>query len=391
MRRVRGVVLVLVGAVALVAAACSPPPGDGGGGGTTTTTAPPAGPPIAVAGASPTVGDAPLTVHFSSSGSSPGTGTGLTYSWDFGDGSPAGSGASTSHVYEEPGIYTAKLTMTSSEGSSTSPGITITVNVDPNPKFHVRPGGSTGPDCGPLANPCATISEAQANALANGVKIVRVAGGSYHDPITLASGMEISGGWKQDFSDFGSTEVTTIYGTGTTPPVTINGAVDAKISGVSAQGVARTSGDAVGIVVMGGSRGIEIGDNEAPLTVVGGGSGPNATGVLVTGGSFVDIVNAKINSGTTVGAGSSAYGVRVLGLSVVNVILSEVTAQPGNAGTSGPSTPPAQAASGCGGGKGAKRERPEQPRQRRWRRRVHHPRRWRGWPRRLLLGLGFQR
>ena len=108
-----------------------------------------------------------------------------------------------------------------------------------------------------------------------------------------------------------------------------------------------------GVVVMGGSSGIAIGGNEAPLTIVGGGTGPNATGVLVTGGSFVNIVNAKVNSGTTVGAGSSAYGVRVLGLSVVNVTLSEVTAQPGNAGTSGPSTAPAQATSGCGGGKGA--------------------------------------
>ena len=213
MRKIRWIALVLMASTALVATACTTPPG--GGGGTTTTV--PSGPPSAVASASPTVGDAPYTVVFDSAGSSPGTGTGLTYSWDFGDGSPAGSGATTSHTYVTVGVYTAKLTMTNSEGSSVSPGITITVNQDPNPKFYATTTGSTGPACGPLANPCSTISEAQTNALANGVGIVRVAGGSFNDPITLASDMEISGGWKQDFSDFGSSEVTTVFGTGTTP------------------------------------------------------------------------------------------------------------------------------------------------------------------------------
>jgi hypothetical protein len=75
MRKIRWISLVLVASTALVAAACTTPPG--GGGGTTTTVDP--GPPIAVASASPTVGDAPYAVYFDSAGS-PRHGAGLTYS-----------------------------------------------------------------------------------------------------------------------------------------------------------------------------------------------------------------------------------------------------------------------------------------------------------------------
>ena len=102
-----------------LAVACTPPATGGGGGGTTTTTTTvPSGAPVAVAGASPTIGDAPLTVQFDSSGSTFGTGTDLVISWDFGDGSPTDSSVNPSHVYTTPGSYTAKLTLTSSSGTS---------------------------------------------------------------------------------------------------------------------------------------------------------------------------------------------------------------------------------------------------------------------------------
>ncbi|MCO5322057.1 MAG: PKD domain-containing protein, partial [Microthrixaceae bacterium] len=288
--KVRRAFLPVLGFMALVALACTPAPG--GGGTTTTTTV--SGAPVAVASASPTVGDAPLAVAFDSSGSSVGTGSGLTYTWDFGDGSPTASGPTASHVYGTVGSYTATLTMTSTEGSSTSPGIAITVNQDPNPKFYVKPTGSTGAGCGPITDPCSSIAEAQSNAVANGIHTIRVAGGSY-GRIDLASDMDITGGWLQDFSDFGPSEVTSIFGTGTQPAVSINGVSNSSISGVSAQGVARTSGDATGILVTGGSTGIKIGDIDSPQTLIAGGTGPNATGVLVTGGSSVTVENAKIN------------------------------------------------------------------------------------------------
>ncbi|MGB6058327.1 MAG: PKD domain-containing protein, partial [Microthrixaceae bacterium] len=326
---VRRMIWPLVGAMALVALACVPPPDEGGG---TTTTTLPSGAPSAIASASPSIGDAPLVVQFDSAGSSVGTGTGLTYSWDFGDGGATGSGATTSHVYETVGIFTAQLTMTNSEGSSASAPITITVNQDPSPKFYVKTTGTTGADCGPLAKPCSTISEAQANAVANDIHTVRVAGGIF-GPLTLVSNMSIDGGWNQNFTDYGVSEVTTINGTGTSPAVTINGVSNSSLARVSALGLNRTSGDAVGVQISGGSNSITI--DEA---IVSGGVGPNATGILVTGASNVDINGTTVNSGVTVGAGSSAYGVRVLGQSTANVTFSNVTAGPGIAGTSAPTS-----------------------------------------------------
>jgi hypothetical protein len=358
MRKVQRISFACAVAAVVLAGACAAPP-VGGGGATTSTV--PSGLPVAVASAAPTIGDAPYTVNFDSAGSSPGSGTGLTYSWDFGDGSPVGTAPVASHVYDTVGVFQARLTMTTSLGSSMSPPITITVNLDPNPKYYVAVTGSTGAGCGPLVNPCSTISEAQTNAVANGIHAIRVAGGSYSDPIVLASNMSITGGWKQDFSDYGADQITTVYGTGTAAAVTINGVVNSSISGVSAQGVTRTSGDATGIVVSGGSSGIGIGSNDAPTTLVGGGVGPNATGILVSGGSLVSVENAHVNSGTPVGAGKSAYGIRSLGLSVVNVTLSEVTAQPGVAGTSAPGGAPAQAQSGCTGANGSNASGPSSP------------------------------
>lgn len=339
------IVLAIFGSLVLMSTACVPEEGGGGSSGTPTTTAP-SGAPTAIASAAPTIGDAPLKVDFDSWGSLPGTGSDLSYSWDFGDGSEPATGDTASHVYMDPGTYTARLTMTNSKGSSTSAPITITANVDANPKYYVRTSGSTGSGCGPLLDPCSTIDQALANAEANDIHVIRVAGGTF-GPLDLPSGMEISGGWENDFSDSGVGATTTIRGNGTTPAVTIDGADGVTLERISAQGVQRTSGDAVGVVVSGGSNSVTITDS-----VIAGGVGPNATGLLVSGQSNVSVVRTNVNSGTPTGAGSSAYGIRVLGLSNVNVTLSQVTAQPGVNGVDAPSGTPAQAASGGAGGNG---------------------------------------
>lgn len=91
----------------------------------------PNSPPVAAASASPASGVAPLTVNFDSSGSYDPDGTIASYLWNFGDGTPASTTASTSHVYSNSGTFTAVLTVTDNRGATASKQLTITVSPDP--------------------------------------------------------------------------------------------------------------------------------------------------------------------------------------------------------------------------------------------------------------------
>src|SRR5437867_3203575 len=82
--------------------------------------------PVATASASPTSGIAPLTVTFSSAGSSDPDGTIQTYYWDFNDGTNS-SLANPSHTYNIAGTYTATLVVTDNQGLSSSKTVAITV------------------------------------------------------------------------------------------------------------------------------------------------------------------------------------------------------------------------------------------------------------------------
>jgi PKD repeat protein len=366
MYRVRRSVIVGLSALALLGAACATPPGQPGTTTTTTTTVVQGPAPEAQLSASTTIGDAPLTVTFSSLGSWQGTGSDVRYLWDFGDGTVVSRLPSDTivHTYVNPGSFNASLTITSTTGGSESPRIRILVRTDPNPAYYVRIGGSSGTGCGPRLNPCASIATAQANAVANGVRLVRIAGGTYSTPIRLLSGIEMSGGWDREFNGQGTTpgQVTIINGTSTEPPVTIDGVAGSRISGIRAQGAVRSAGDAVGIVVTNSSRDVTIGQRGTIRTFVSGGTGPNATGVLISGASQVTVEDTEVSSGDTVGVGSSAYGIRALGGSIVNVDLSTVIAGPGEPGLDRSSLlPPAVTASGCGGATGGNATGPSSP------------------------------
>ncbi len=89
-------------------------------------------PPVAVAVADPTSGDAPLLVNFDGTGSWDPDGDPLTYHWDFGD-NEQGSGATVSHVYENADIYTATLTVYDGNGGFDTDEVVITVSGPPPP------------------------------------------------------------------------------------------------------------------------------------------------------------------------------------------------------------------------------------------------------------------
>ncbi|MGI8549495.1 MAG: PQQ-dependent sugar dehydrogenase, partial [Dehalococcoidia bacterium] len=84
-------------------------------------------PPTAEAAATPTSGLAPLTVQFASAGTTDPDGDLLSYSWDFGDGTPKATTANPSHSYTSNGAYTATLTVDDGHSLTSSATVTITV------------------------------------------------------------------------------------------------------------------------------------------------------------------------------------------------------------------------------------------------------------------------
>lgn len=70
-----------------------------------------------------------------------------SYSWDFGDGSPASTASSTSHSYTYGGTYTVTLTVTDEGGNVSGAQHQITVTGPPAPTAPGTPGsGGTGND-----------------------------------------------------------------------------------------------------------------------------------------------------------------------------------------------------------------------------------------------------
>ena len=96
--------------------------------------------------ATPTSGEAPLTVVFDASGSSDPDGTIVSYTWSFGDGEN-GAGVSGYHVYNSPGTYTTILTVVDDAGAAATTSQVITVTA---PENQAPSAGFTAtPDSGP--------------------------------------------------------------------------------------------------------------------------------------------------------------------------------------------------------------------------------------------------
>ncbi|MBE7188961.1 PKD domain-containing protein, partial [Jatrophihabitans endophyticus] len=85
-------------------------------------------PPVAAFTSNPTN----LKVAFDGTGSTAPSGTIQSYSWDFGDQTAAGSGATPSHTYASPGTYTVSLTVTDSNNKTNSVSHQVTVTAPAN-------------------------------------------------------------------------------------------------------------------------------------------------------------------------------------------------------------------------------------------------------------------
>ncbi|GAA3208060.1 carbohydrate-binding protein [Actinocorallia longicatena] len=82
--------------------------------------------PTAAASGVPGSGQAPLTVAFSSAGSTDPDGDALTYAWTFGDGGTS-TAANPSHTYTANGTYTATLTVRDPSGATGTAGVMVGV------------------------------------------------------------------------------------------------------------------------------------------------------------------------------------------------------------------------------------------------------------------------
>src|SRR5207253_578673 len=86
--------------------------------------------PTVSAAASPSAGDAPVTVNLSASPS--GGTTPYSYSWNFGDGTALGTAQNPTHIYSNAATYTAVVTVTDANGAKVSagaPAVTATPTV----------------------------------------------------------------------------------------------------------------------------------------------------------------------------------------------------------------------------------------------------------------------
>ncbi|MCH7701692.1 MAG: PKD domain-containing protein [Planctomycetes bacterium] len=83
--------------------------------------------PVASFTATPTSGQAPLTVDFDASASSDSDGVIVAYAWDPGDGSGPFGGVTLGYTYETGGTFTATLTVDDNDGNSGSMSIDIEV------------------------------------------------------------------------------------------------------------------------------------------------------------------------------------------------------------------------------------------------------------------------
>jgi PKD repeat protein len=106
--------------------------------------------PIAVASADRYYGPTPLSVQLRSNDSSDPEGKPITYSWNFGDGSPANTQANPVHIFSAPvGVptkFTVTLTVTDSDGLSAQKSIVISGNnTPPNVRIKSPLNGSLFP------------------------------------------------------------------------------------------------------------------------------------------------------------------------------------------------------------------------------------------------------
>ncbi|MEI2686604.1 MAG: PKD domain-containing protein [Cypionkella sp.] len=285
---------------------------------------------------------------------------------DWGDGStpqqvcpPVGKTCSVAlnHTYTTVGLKTIKISVTDSLGQVGTTSVTVTVSSE---IYYVSTLGTDNSTCGPLAAPCRQVQYGSARAQSAGKTKLYVSGGTFNR-FSAVSNLTVQGGWTTDFAT-PATQTSTITGTDDGVAqfgiLVGNGVTGANLSYFTVTSPTSASGSS--------SQGIIVGSGAAASVTldritVSGGSGNQPSGMLVQSASTVVMSNMNITSPAAVGAGSSAYGVRVIGssnlTSTASVILGLNGVAAADNGTAKPGTP----ADGCDGAGGANASGPSSP------------------------------
>jgi cytochrome c len=147
--------------------------------------------PVAKASANRTSGAAPLSVSFSSAGSTDPGGTPLRFSWNFGDGSTS-TAANPTHTYAA-GNFTAVLTVTNSAGASGTASLAITSgNTVPTLTITAPPGGGLF-NFGDSINVTVTVTDPEDGAIdCTKVTVQAILGHDSHGhPLNQAAGCSV--------------------------------------------------------------------------------------------------------------------------------------------------------------------------------------------------------
>lgn len=100
-------------------------------------------PPVPVLQATPSSGQAPLTVSLDASASTDANGDPLSYFWEFGDGSAPATRAQLSHMYKQEGVYTLSLRVDDGRGGSTQAVTQIVVGTPPTATINLPTSDKT--------------------------------------------------------------------------------------------------------------------------------------------------------------------------------------------------------------------------------------------------------